>query len=441
MGADAFRDGLREYLKAHAFGNATWTDLIAVLDARTDADLAAWSRAWVEERGRPRITVHRETSGGATTVSLDTVDPLGRGLDWPQELDLAIGYASRVDHRRVRLAGRQAITIDAAPGGPPRWVLPTGGGLGYGDFLMDGADLEALAAALPSLPDPLVRGAALVTLWESMLDGRVPTARLTALLFSALPAETDELNTNQMLDYARSLFWRFTAADDRAALAPRLEAMLRAGLDRAATTSQKAAWFGALRSVSTTEPTLAWLERVWRREVAVPGLPLAEPDEADLALELAVRDVPQARDILQTQLDRFKNADRRARFAFVRPAVSGDPAEREAFFRSLADVGNRAHEAWVLEAARYLHHPLRAASSRRFVIDALGLVLEIQRTGDIFFPKRWADASLWGYQSPQTAAEVGRFIDELPPSYPPRLRWVLLASADPLFRAARILHQ
>ena len=41
LGDDDFRDGLREYLKAHAFGNATWSDLIAVLDARTPMDLQA----------------------------------------------------------------------------------------------------------------------------------------------------------------------------------------------------------------------------------------------------------------------------------------------------------------------------------------------------------------------------------------------------------------
>ena len=32
--------------------------------------------------------------------------------------------------------------------------------------------------------------------------------------------------------------------------------------------------------------------------------------------------------------------------------------------------------------------------------------------------------------------EVAAFIDALPADYPPRLRWVLLSSADPLFRAA-----
>jgi len=90
----------------------------------------------------------------------------------------------------------------------------------------------------------------------------------------------------------------------------------------------------------------------------------------------------------------------------VMPALSQDAAVREKFFAGLADVNNRRHEAWVLEAARYLHHPLRAAASKKLVKPALDMVLEIQRTGDIFFPKRWADATLSGYQSIQTAAEM-----------------------------------
>ena len=53
LGEDNFRDGLREYLKAHAFGNATWSDLINVLDARTPLDLQQWSQVWVDQPGRP----------------------------------------------------------------------------------------------------------------------------------------------------------------------------------------------------------------------------------------------------------------------------------------------------------------------------------------------------------------------------------------------------
>jgi aminopeptidase N len=320
----------------------------------------------------------------------------------------------------------------------PAWVLPAGGGLGYGLFRLDALTTRFLATSLHTMADPLTRGAALVALWEAMLEGDVSPEELFEEVLRALPREADELNLQQWLDDARALFWRFIAADERPAAAARLEPVLRDGLARATTQSQKAAWFAALRSVALTPRTVQWMEQLWRRDAAIPGLVLAEPDEADLAADLALRDVPDADGVLQTQLARFVNPDRRARFAFLMPALSGDAATRAAFFERLRDPAERRHEAWVVDAARYLHHPLRAASSRRLVVPALGLLSELQRTGDIFFPKRWADATLSGYQSVQTAADVRAFIDSLPTDYPERLRWVLLSAADPLFRAARL---
>ncbi len=439
LGAAAFRDGLRAYLRQHAFGNATWADLIRELDGRTPVDLAAWSRAWVDEPGRPRFTTVLEVSDAhVDRLAIRQDDPRGRGLVWPERLQVVADSAAGSRAFDVAVDG-PVTDVPAARGMPnPRWILPAGGGLGYGDFVVDDGTLAFLTASLYEIADPVTRGAALVTLWESMLEGRVSAAAVMDLLLAGLARETNQLTISQMLEYARAGFWRFTGADTRARLGPKLEAVIRAGLDRATSASAKGAWFNALRHVANTGPTLAWLERVWRREVQIPGLPLSESDEADLALDLAVRDVAHAEEILAAQLERFQNPDRKARFAFVMPALARAEAVREAFFTGLKDPANRRREAWVLEAARYLHHPLRAASSKKLIRPALDLVLEIQRTGDIFFPKRWADATLGGYQAVTSASEVRAFIDALPPDYPARLRWALLASADPLFRAARL---
>src|SRR5436190_717056 len=64
LGANSFRDGLRAYLKQYSFANATWNDLIAILDARTPRDLAAWSKAWVDQPGRPQIETLLSVKGG-----------------------------------------------------------------------------------------------------------------------------------------------------------------------------------------------------------------------------------------------------------------------------------------------------------------------------------------------------------------------------------------
>src|SRR6185369_3157771 len=157
-------------------------------------------------------------------------------------------------------------------------------------------------------------------------------------------------------------------------------------------------------------------------------LTFAEPDEIDMALHLAVRDVSGRQKILEAQLARTQNPDRKARFAFVMPALSADPAVREQAFERFRDVKNRSHEPWVLEALRYLNHPLRETHARRFVRPALDLLPEIQRTGDIFFPKRWADATLAGHRS-REAAEAVRGYLTTHPALSERLRWVVLSAA------------
>ena len=111
-------------------------------------------------------------------------------------------------------------------------------------------------------------------------------------------------------------------------------------------------------------------------------------------------------DILSGQLERTQNPDRKARCAFVMPALSADAGVREAAFERLRDVESRRREPWALETLRYLNHPLRAAHGRRFVRPALDLLREIQQTGDIFFPSRWMESALWGHRSPEAAAAV-----------------------------------
>jgi aminopeptidase N len=147
--------------------------------------------------------------------------------------------------------------------------------------------------------------------------------------------------------------------------------------------------------------------------------------------------VPDSAAILEEQRGRFMNPDRKARFEFVMPALSMDAAERSAFFERLAEVGNRRREPWVVEGLQYLNHPLRAAESRRHLRPALDLLVEIQQTGDIFFPRNWMDAVLSGHSSREAAAVVSRFLGEQP-DYPARLRRVILQTSDELARAAAL---
>ncbi|MEQ1573829.1 MAG: M1 family aminopeptidase [Vicinamibacterales bacterium] len=438
VGEQPFRDGLRAYLRRYAFGNATWSDLIRILDARTPRNLARWSRAWVEERGRPDVStaVRLNSAGRVSRLTLTMSDPLARGLMWPQRVQVTLGYADSTKSVPVNMTGVTTVVPGVAGMPAPLFVLPGGGGLGYGLFRLDDTSRHYLLDHLEAIADPLTRGVAWVTLWDNLLESHVSPGAFLDLALRALPMETDEQNTQRVLGYLTRAFWRFLPAAERPARAAAIEPMLRAGLDRADTSSRKSAWFSAFRDVVLTPDGLAWIERVWRREETIPGLTLAEPDEIAMALELAVRDVPSAPRILQTQLERTGNPDRKARLAFVMPAMSSDPAVREAAFDRLRLVENRRREPWALEAMQYLNHPLREAHARRFVGPGLELLREIQRTGDIFFPTRWTESLLAGHRSREVAATVEDFLaKEL--QYPRRLRWTVLSASDELFRAAR----
>jgi aminopeptidase N len=438
VGETGFRDGIRDYLKRYQFGNATWLDLVALLDARTPENLASWSRAWVEERGRPEFStsVVVDRGGRLAALTLTQRDPMARGLVWPQRLDVALGYADGIRKLPAAVSGR-TTTVPGAVGLPrPLYVLPGGGGVGYGLFVLDASSRDYLLAHVEDVADPLTRGVAWVSLWDNLQAGRVSAGAFLDAALRAVPAESDEQNTQRVLAYVTRTFWRFLPPAQRQARSPQLEATLRAGLDRASNQSRKSAWFNAYRDTVLSREGTTWLERVWRRDERIPGLTFAEPDEIAMALELAVREVPGWDGVLKTQLDRTQNPDRKARFAFVMPALSADPAVRERAFERFRDVDNRRREPWVLESLVYLNHPLREAHAKRFVAPALQMLREIQRTGDIFFPTRWMDSTLWGHRSPEVAAEVRSFL-KTEKNYPTRLRWTILATADELFRAAR----
>jgi aminopeptidase N len=274
-----------------------------------------------------------------------------------------------------------------------------------------------------------------VTLREEMLDKRIQPSDFFSLAMRALETEDTEQNIQLVLAYVDDTFWKFLSDTQRKDIAPKLEQALRSGIDRSKSSTTKATYFSTFRSTVTTPDAVTFLERVWRRQEIIPGLKLAEPDEASMALDLAVRSVPNAPAILEEQRGRFMNPDRKARFEFVMPAVNERQETRDAWFEKLKDVQNRRREPWVLEGLQYLHHPLRAAQAEKYIRPSLDLLVEIQRTGDIFFPTRWINATLGGHNSRSAADTVHKFLNEQK-NYPVRLRRIILQAGDELFRAS-----
>ena len=435
MGAEAFRDGLREYLKTYAFGNATWPDLIRILDERTPVDLQAWNQVWVNTPGRPVLTYTlQQNANKITRLTLTQKGERSQNYQLPQFFEIALVYPDRVEEVTVHMNGAQ-VEVTALRGKPlPQYILFNSSGQGYGLFPVD-----PKAKAIHQLASPVMRASAYINAYENMLSGSAatPMQLLTTLLATIEERrEPDELILNMIASHLSDTYWRLLPPEKRTTLAPMVEKELWKAMQQDTVANRKKILFRTFQSVALNRNALDTLHRIWATQQPPAGVRLSEDEYISLALNLAVKGYG-ADTLLTAQLARITNPDRRQRMQFLLPAVSGNQAVRDSFFASLKDPVVRKKEAWVADALGYLHHPLRTASSVKYLPETLNMLQEVQQTGDIFFPAAWLSASFGSHQSGKAAAVVRAFLEQHP-DYNKQLRMKILQAADPLFRAERL---
>ena len=431
LGETAFRAGVREYLQVFSHANATWPQLVSILDKGTDTDLLRWSQTWVETPGRPEFRLDGPTAGGAAPAVLRMIDPAGLDRTWPQQFALLPApYAASQLH--TVFAGQRSTPYPADLAAD---VLFNADGLGYGLF-----PASDTALAQWSQLSLTARGSLLINRYENLLEGRPGSAdEYLASLLAVIGTEREQLLLDQSLQQLTQVFWRLLDSETRAARAPVIERSIRDLIGDAEDSARKRLLFKHYTAIASTGEALGELYAIWAGKKAVPGLPLEEKDLMELAQRLAIGLPEQADQIVEDQRKRTANPDNLRKFDFISPALSAEPQRRDAFFEALADAAQRRNEPWVEEALYLLHSPLRTDYSVRYLPRSLALLQEIQVTGDIFFPTQWLRGSLSYHHSPEAARQVRKFLEERP-DYNPQLRMKILQEADPLFRACRIRH-
>lgn len=429
VGEETFRKGLQEYLNSYAFGNATWPDLINILDQKSKYDLKAWSEVWVNTAGRPQFKSTSESKNGRT---LDQIDPENKDRIWPQEFSVlektAIGL---IPHSILSNERQTAISYEN-----PRTAYYNANGYGYGLFP---ASLQQLSA-WNDLND-VTKGSELINLYENMLEQNgITPGEYFPELSKIIQTEENQLVLNLALGQLRTIYWDIFTEQQRREAAPELEETLWRLMLQQEEPSRKKTFFNAFRNSALSDNQLAKIYQIWNKEREVVGLNLSETDYISMAGNLAIKMPKKANEIVSNQLNRIENPDRKRRFEFIQPALSTNQQVRNDFFASLKDEENRQTESWVLGALGYLHHPLRVEESKKYILPSLELLQEIQITGDIFFPIRWLDVTLGNHSSDEAVATVQKFLDEHP-DYNKQLRMKILQAADMMFRSNTIKNE
>jgi aminopeptidase N len=441
IGQREMRDGLREYLAKFSYDNAVWDDLIEILDRESELDLAQWSESWVKESGTPELDSAVERDGSRSFITIRQTRKTPKDKFWSQQVDVRISKGDRDFEKRVMIEGE--LTEISLPEGARDYdfFLVNGSELGYGYFQLDKKSKDWLLGNIHTISDEVTRGAAWLSLYESLLRGGFqgafePTAFLDAAIVG-IENEQEPLNRQNILSQMQTVYWQFLSPEERKQYAPRIEQVLWSWVDREDSSDDaKTACYKAVLNMALTEETIKRLYAIWKTESDVGGIPLSELDFMSLAYGLAIRLPEKSDEILATQLERLENEDRKKRFGFVMPSLSPKQEVRDAFFESLKEVSNRRPERWALEGLSFLHHPLRAVESEKYILPSLDLLEEIQTTGDIFFPKRWLVATLSGHRSKTAADVVKKFLADRP-DYSSRLKNKILQAADLLLKVGR----
>jgi aminopeptidase N len=444
IGEDVMQKGLHDYLSDFAYSNASWDDLISILDSVSEEGVTAWSNQWIKTAGMPQIFPYIRTENDDSTIKRLSVHQRNFDDDksWSQRLAVDLEAQDTMYHFEVDMESNgfnEGITIKEGKGlKGATFMVCNAKGYGYGYFRMGPLTKKRWMEKMQDFEDPVLRGVGWLNLWEGFLRQQVNTQDLLTAILKNLQAEPDPLIQQYLLGRLSTIYWKFLARDSIADKAKEIEDILWQRIAELDDNKLKSAYLSTYRSLAVTDEAVGNLHKLWSKELVIDGIKLSESDYTQLAYQLALREWKDYEKILDEQIARIDNFDRKARIEFIRPSLSSNQEIRDTFFESLKEVTNREHESWVQEAIGFLHHPLRAEDSRKYITPTLELLEEIQQTGDIFFPKRVLDNTFRGHQSVEVVDDVRQFLYRNN-HYPENLKNKILQASDLTFRAAEML--
>ena len=200
VGLEHFLSGLREYFAAHAFGNATFGDLLGALERASGRDLSDWGRQWLKTTGlntlradfdvdgAGRITRFAVRQGGASPGAGETrVHRLAVGI----YDDDGSGALVRIHREEIDVAGE--VTDVPALRGVPRGtlILVNDDDLTYCSMRLDPDSLRTALERITDISDPLPRTLVWSAAWEMTRDAELRARDFVALVSSGVHGETE----------------------------------------------------------------------------------------------------------------------------------------------------------------------------------------------------------------------------------------------------------
>ncbi|WP_420881579.1 aminopeptidase N, partial [Rhodococcus sp. (in: high G+C Gram-positive bacteria)] len=201
VGQEPFMAGLRDYFAEHAFGNATFDDLLRALEKASGRDLSSWGAQWLKTTGlnilRPDFQIEPDGTFRNFAVLQDGAEP---GAGETRVHRLAVGVydddpatGKLVRTHRVELDIEGASTDVPELVGVPRGklILVNDDDLTYCSLRLDRDSLDTLVGRIGDIAEPLPRTLAWSAAWEMTRQAEMRARDFVSLVQRGIGAETE----------------------------------------------------------------------------------------------------------------------------------------------------------------------------------------------------------------------------------------------------------
>jgi aminopeptidase N len=372
VGIDAFVTGLRDYFAKHAWGNATFEDLLSALETASGRKLREFATQWLETAQvntlRPVVTIGPDGAYQDVRVCQEAPEQyptlrthrIGIGL-----YDLSGPRLVRRELIEVDIDGAETV-IDALTGRPAADVLLLNDDdLSYTKLRLDERSMETVVRHLTGLDSSLARALCWGAAWDMVRDGELAARDYVALVCNGLPAERDITLVTASLSQAQGALTYY--ADPQ--WAPTGWALLAATARRAVDDAEpgsglQLAWARGCASAARSRSELGLL-REWLAGEGVPdGLAIDTELRWRLLQTLAAGGEIGTAEI-EAELDRDRTASGE-RQATIASALLATPEAKAEVWRRV--TGPEGLPNWLQRALLIgFHHPSQLHLTEAYV--------------------------------------------------------------------------
>jgi aminopeptidase N len=386
VGTEAFVTGLRDYFAKHAWGNATFDDLLSALESASGQELREFSRQWLQTAQvntlRPVIELNPDGTYKSVRVQQEAPSEyptlrthhIGIGL-----YELVGTALVRRDLVEVTVSGAET-ELEQLRGRPAADVLLLNDeDHSYTKLRLDERSMETVVNHISGLDSSLARALCWGAAWDMVRDAELPARDYVALVCNGLPAEHDISLVTASLAQAQGALTYY--ADP--AWAPVGWALLAATARRALSDAEpgsgfQLAWARVYASAARSDSELALL-RDWLEGDPPDGLAIEAELRWRLVQALAAGGHLGEAEI-QAELDRDRTATGE-RQAATAGTLLARPEAKAAAWRQL--TGPDALPNWLQRALLIgFHHPAQLALTRPYVGKFFDVLDQIWATRD-----------------------------------------------------------